>query len=445
MRVAAGRRLNAGISAYAEAGSALVAVLAVVTAVLLIGSALFIMGVGEGDLVEYTTDSARAFWLAEAGQERAQSWLQELAGEDPPVLPMDAAFDDQRLAGGEYDGTITLQTGGNPWQTEYEVVTTGEVDGTIRQVRSRLRRETFAQFVYFHDQSSDVYHTTGDSLDGPFHANGHIRIDGDPWFGGRVTSSEDNIIIRSGSNPVFEDGYELGVDAIPFPDASEVAASLSSLAASGGLELGRLPGNDGRYEIELGRNGLSGYLSYRSRRRNGSWSPWTDVDLSSINGVVWVEEELEVHGTLDGNVTIGCAEDVHITDDLLYEDAEPYAGPNPGCDDYLGLVSAQDVFVDLTAPNASDCVIHGHVMALWMEFQAERYNQGPPRGNLVVWGGIAQANTGPVGVFNSGVLRHGYSKRYHFDGRLMTQAPPGYPRTDRYTLVAWEDVWPPEL
>jgi hypothetical protein len=253
------------------------------------------------------------------------------------------------------------------------------------------------------------------------------------------------MIIRSGSNPIFEAGYELGVAPVPFPDPAEVTATLSAQAASGGLHLRSLPGNRGRYEIELGRNGLTGYLSYRASPRPGRWTRWTHVDLSAINGIVWVEEDLLIHGTLDGDITIGSAGDIHIRNDMLYEDAEPYAGPNPGCDDFLGLVAAQDVIVDMTAPNMRDCVIHGHVTALWMEFRAEGYNQGPPRGNLVVWGGIAQANTGPVGTFNRGIIEHGYAKRYHFDQRLMSKAPPGYPMTDRYILITWEDVWPPEL
>jgi hypothetical protein len=441
------RRMDTGQRDSGERGSALVTVLAIVTAVLLIGSALFIMGVGEGDLVEYATDSARAFWLAEAGQERARTWLKELAAQNPPVFPDEGSFQDELLAMGQYDVTIEKVTGGNPWYSEYEVVATGQVDGAVRQVRSVLRRETFSQFLYFHDSASFVWHTTGDSLDGPYHANAYVRIDGDPWFGGKVTSTEDQIIMTGGSNPVFVEGYELGAEEIPFPNRNDVSATMRAEAQNGGLYLGALSGSSARYQIELARNGQLGYLSYRSYERSGGsyhWSSWTPVDLSNINGVVWSEEPTYIEGTLDGQLTVGCWQHIYITDDILYDDASPYLGPSSDCDDLLGLVSARDVIVDNTAPNRHDCVIHAHIMALWRRFRVEQYSSGPPRGDLVIWGGIAQERVGPVATFNQFGITHGYYKKYHFDERLRGSAPPAYPQTDRYILIAWEDVMPPE-
>jgi hypothetical protein len=433
----------------AERGSALVAVLAIITAVLLIGSALFIMGVGEGGLVEDATDSARAFWLAEAGQERARTWLEEGASQQPPVYPLRGGFEDQPLAGGVYDGSILTRFSPTPWLYEYDVVTVGEHDGNIRQVRTVLRTESFSRYVYFHNQSSDIWHVTGDSLDGPFHANGHIRIRGEPWFGGRVSTTEDYLIVQSGSNPIFERGYTTNAPAVPFPDPDMVPTGLRAAAQSQGHFAPSLRGNRARYEVVLGRNGNLGYLSYRSYERRGSryrYSPWTDVAVSGITGPVWFDDTVWIEGTLDGVVTIGTAEDVHIRDDILYEDATPRGGPVPGCDDMLGLISSANVIVDITPANMRDCVIHGHVMALQHSLTAERYNQGPPRGDLVVWGGIAQENTGPVGAFNEyDIIVHGYTKDYHYDVRLNNDSPPWYPLTGRYYVASWEDVWPPEL
>jgi len=432
-----------------ERGSALVTVLAITTAVLLIGSALFIMGVGESGVVEYATDSARAFWLAEAGQERARSWLEEEAQCSPPVYPFEGSFVDQPLSGGEYDADVQIRGGGDPWLIEYDVVTVGEMDGVVRQIRSVFRSETFSQYVYFHNQSSDVWHVTGDSLDGPFHANGHIRIRGEPWFGGKVSTTEDYLIVQSGSDPIFEQGYEVNAQEVPFPDPVLVPSALRAVAQAQGLYVGGLRGNRAYYEVELGRNGVLGYLSYRAYERVGpryEYSSWTDVPVSGLNGPVWFEETIRVEGTLDGELLIGAGEDIHIRDDVLYEDATPRGGPAPGCDDLLGLISAGDVVVDETPPNMSDCVIHAHVMALRHSFTAENYNQGPPRGDLVVWGGIAQENTGPVGAFNEyDIIVHGYTKDYHFDVRLNGDSPPWYPLTGRYILVSWEDVRPPEL
>jgi hypothetical protein len=445
------RHVYAARAGAGDRGSVLVTVLAIITGVLLIGSALFILGVGESGLVEYATDTAEAFWLAEAGQERARAWLEEQAGETPPVYPLRGGFEDQPLRGGDYDASILRRAGGYAGIVEYDVVSYGEKDGDIRQIRSALQSESFARFVYFHNQSSDVWHVTGDSLDGPFHANGHIRIRGEPWFGGRVTTTADYLIVQEGSSPTFEQGYQTNVPEVAFPDPSIIPDALRDAAQRDGLYLGDLRGPRARYEVVLGRNGNLGYLSYRSYERGGGgryrFSPWTDVPISSINGPVFFDDPMWIEGTLDGELTIGSGGSVHVRDDILYEDATPYGGPLPGCDDMLGLIAAGDVIVDVTIPNMDDCVIHGHVMAMQHSLTAESYNQGPPRGDLVVWGGVAQENTGPVGAFNQyDIIVHGYEKDYHYDPRLSTgAAPPWYPLTGRYIVVSWEDVQPPEL
>jgi hypothetical protein len=52
-----------------ERGATIIVVMAVVTAVLLVGGALFILGTGEADVVEHGVDGTMAFGLAEGGVE----------------------------------------------------------------------------------------------------------------------------------------------------------------------------------------------------------------------------------------------------------------------------------------------------------------------------------------------------------------------------------------
>lgn len=428
-----------------ESGATLVAVLAIVTAVLLVGSALFILGTGEADIVEYTVDSARAFYLAEAGQERAQTYMNELAQKNPPSYPASASVENEVLGDGDYDVTITKVAGMYPWLVEYEIESTGEVDGITSTVISRIRRETFAQYLYFSNQASDIWFTTGDSLHGRVHSNGMIKIDGDPWFGEKVTSAHPTISIKNGSNPTFENGYEIGVDDVDFPDSNTIKSNMAGMAQDGGTYGGTLKGNKAYYEVELGRNGNHGTFSYRSYEKSGKnykWSGWTDVSVSSTNGVVWFEEPIEIQGTLDGQVTIGSANSIWIMDDILYEASSPGYGPDPDCDDVLGLVAAKDIIVADTPANGNDCEIHAHMLALWKSLEVENYNRGNPRGDLVLWGGFAQYKVGPVGTFNKWGPVSGYEKDYHFDPRLAGMSPPGYPQTDRYVLVRWTEESP---
>lgn len=423
-----------------ERGSALVMVLAIITAVLLVGSALFTLGTSEADIVEYTVDSAKAFYLAEAGQERARSFMEDLSQKAPPSYPASAALDDEMLGGGEYDVAITKVAGAYPWLVEYEIVSTGEVDGAMSTVTTRIRRETFAQYLHFSNVASDIWFTTGDSLYGRVHSNGMVKIDGDPWFGEKVSSAHPTITITSGSNPTFVGGYEVGTEPVLFPSAEDVETSMQADAQAGGLYCGELSGNQSYYEVELGRDGSYGTLSYRSyekKNKNYKWSTWTDIDLDSINGVVWFDELIEIAGTLDGEVTIGANQEIWITDDLIYEGSSTGHGPDPDCDDLLGLVAGTDIIVADTEPNRSDCEIHGHMLALWKAFTVENYNQGSPRGDLTIWGGFAQYNYGPVGTFNTLGAVSGYNKDYHYDSRLAGMSPPGYPQTDQYVLVSW--------
>ncbi len=431
----------------AENGSTLVATLAIVTAVLLVGTALFIMGNGEADLVEYTVDSARAFCLAEAGQSYARAWLRKCAEEAPPVYPNDGQVVDRPLGGGEYEVDVNEVTAGCPWLVEYEVVATGEISGVCRSVRTRLRSETFAQFGRLTGGATDVALATGDSLYGPVHSNGHINIDGDTWFGGKVTTSEGDLIVKEGASPTFLAGYELGVAQISYPDASSVTSALVAAAQSGGTYCGVLSGVDPEYEVVLGKDGALGYLSYRrysASGQGGSTAPWNDVDISSTNGVFWFEHAIFISGTLDGEATIGCGGDVLIIDDILYEDSSPGFGPDPGCDDMLGIIADGDIIIDDTTPNQNDCEIHGHFMALSSGFTAESYNQGAPRGDIILWGGTAEANGGPVGRYDDFGTINGYSRDFHFDERLLGKSPPYYPLTGRYITVSWEETAPPE-
>ena len=57
------------------------------------------------------------------------------------------------------------------------------------------------------------------------------------------------------------------------------------------------------------------------------------------------------------------------------------------------------------------------------------YDEGDPRGELMVHGGIVQDDRGAVGTFNTGTgqTTHGYYKNYTYDTRFESDPPPEYP------------------
>ncbi|MCK4914899.1 MAG: DUF4900 domain-containing protein, partial [Candidatus Eisenbacteria sp.] len=182
------RVLCVGPYALSVRGSALVGVMGIITAVLLVGIAIFILGHAEGDVVEYAVDDSRAFYIAEGGLERARGYLAALEIDDPNEDPVGTSFSGQVPGGGSYHVAVVADASGGSWLDAYEVIATGDKDGVLRQVKATVIAETFAMYSWFIESGGGGYSwfRSGERFEGPIHVNGDLRIDGDPWFGGHV-------------------------------------------------------------------------------------------------------------------------------------------------------------------------------------------------------------------------------------------------------------------
>lgn len=439
--------LNPGESG-SNRGSALVGVMAITTAVLLVGVAIFILGHAEGDLVEFACDDARAFYIAEGGLERARGWLGQLATDSPGADPVDMVFADQKLGGGIYTAKVVSDASGGSWIGAYDVVSTGEIDGVTRQVRSTLVAETFARYQWFIESGGGGYSwfRTGERFEGPVHVNGGIMIDGDPWFGNLVRAGG-GITLTAGSMPVFERGYQLNVGQIELPTQAYMHATLRAEAQDvGGHFAASLP-NKRYYTVELLS---SGEVWYRETKETGQMvGPATTVDISGTNGAFWFDAPIEIWGVVDGELTIGVEGDIIITDDILYADSTPGAGPNLNCDDVLGLIAAGhpegDIIIARNPANNNDCEIHGVMMALQKNIEAEEYQHGGVRGDLIVWGGMVVDYAIHIAEYKDGAVTSGYVRDFHYDPRLFTMPPPYFPYTGTYMIAGWQEVVPPQI
>jgi hypothetical protein len=438
--------------ARAQRGSALVVVLAIIAATLLIGSALFILGTSEADVVQYTVDNERALWLAEAGLERAITWFEQAFDVGAGLPGVGDGVTDEPLRGGTYTFVITDTVGQPHALPLFAVLSTGDKDGVIRQVRSKIEAESFSRFQWFIESGGGgwSWFLTGEYFEGPVHVNGDLKIDGDPYFGGLVTAGG-GLTMKQGSNPTFVRGYRLHVDQIDLPTLPEVQSTLKAAAQEpGGLYLGSLPGNDPYYDVELGHP-APGYLTYTGYDSHGNVvvGP-TPVDISLLNGAAWFDETIRIWGVLDGQLTIGVDSNIEIMDDITYAGSTHGSGPDPDCDDVLGLIAAGhpqgDIIIRSTPANMSDCEIHAVMMALQKNIEAEDYQHGPPRGTLTIYGSmladysIHLAEYGP-----SGGLTSGYLREYHYDNRGFVMPPPFYPYTGEFKVISWEEVAPPVI
>lgn len=314
-----------------------------------------------------------------------------------------------------------------------QVVSTSNYKGTISTIKVIFQPSSFAKYAYFSDsEGANIWWTTRDTVWGPFHTNGQLRVADQPVFYGKVTI-DGRVVKYSGSaNPKFYGGLETGVHQdIPSNGVSSVAA----VAASGGKKI------SGHSLV---------YLEFRGdsiRYKFSDTGPWTYVLGSDFapNGVIFVENaQLRIKGVVKGQYTIaasgtgGKRGKIFLDDDIVY-----YTNPqtNPNSSDLLGIVAQRDVVITDNAPNRNNINIQAAIYAQTGSFTAENWSTRPYSGYINLYGGITQYVRGPVGTFHEshGVLYidNGFGKRYRYDERLMLASPPAFPGTGNLEIVSW--------
>jgi hypothetical protein len=401
---------------------------------------------------------SQAFYNAEAGAERGEAWLKGQASM-PTTTLLPFSDSPEGFGGGLMLVTIAPDLSGS--RIIYTITSLSTVHGKSRAIEVDLTPTAFTDYLYY--TNTDVgpgcpgYFRTGDVIDGPIHINDVLAVWGTPVFQHEIHSSATEIYYYNDGSPiltsaldnaphdvpVFEDGIHLGAATIPWLDESD----LNMLKGLAGLSLANA-------ELVFGRDpGTGPMLGYVSYTKIGQ-SNWTDVDLSSFNGLIYVGGSCLVSGILDGQATVVSNTSISIIDDLIYAGSD-INGPLPDCDDILGLVASVSVSVADNAANGSDCVVHAHMMS--MNNQAtmvDNYSQGSPRGMLSIYGGLAQDKWGPTGTgyydeAGNFYLLTGYERDFHYDWRLRTMLPPGYDSIifngGGFNRLVWREITPVDL
>ncbi|HLF15391.1 MAG TPA: hypothetical protein VI932_10930 [Bacteroidota bacterium] len=312
---------------------------------------------------------------------------------------------------------------------------------TVEVYFNTQRINSFSMFAWLTNFEGGVFWITGDTVWGRVHSNGVLNVNGRPTFYEKVTTAK-LFAPKPGvgtNKAIFKKGYETGVARLEFPtDLSE----LSNAALAGGrryttnvylsLSAGSGADDDGKVYV-----------------RTSSGGPVVDsisVADPGFNGAIWSTQSVYVEGKVDGRITIGAANDIHVTNDITYE-------VNPLNDvtsnDMLGLVANAKVFVDDNAANNANCEIHASIFSRAGSFTAQNYLTRPVSGTLKIVGGIVQDTRGAVGTFAGSTIVSGFSKRYYYDPRLADAQvrPPFFPGFYTQTLTIsnwWENVRIPE-
>ncbi len=441
-----------------ESGSSLVVVMIFSIIMLISAMAMMQLGVQDTCLAMRDATASQAFYNAEAGVERGEAWL--MAQSTPPTAAVNPFSDTpEPFAGGL--SSITIAPDHSTARTFYTVTSYATVDGRSRALEVDVTPTAFTDFLYYTNTDvgpgSPGYFRTGEVIDGPVHLNDEMAIWGNPTFLFEVESGHNTILFHNDWSPVsletfsnppydvpdFQAGCELNVPEMPWLEQSHITI-LKNLADYS------LASQDVVFGRDAGSGPMIGYVSFSKLGMN----VWTDVLISSFNGIIYVNGDCNVSGIVDGQVTVCSNGIMNIVDDLLYADSDAN-GPRPGCDDLVGLVSGCKVNVSDNVPNGSDCVVHAHLIAVANQASlVEHYELGLPRGILTIYGGLAQDKWGPVGtgyydVDGNFVVLTGYTRDFHYDWRLRTILPPGYDHIvfnqGDLERLAWREITPINL
>jgi hypothetical protein len=313
---------------------------------------------------------------------------------------------------------------------EAVVNVTIEQDGRALQTRLRLKRLAFSHYTQLVDRWDEQVQLHDDEIAGRFHSNSPIVVgwDGDaaPRFLGRVTTASSagfrvvDVSRRRARRNLFQGGLQTGVPRIDLRRQA-FAAALGPRGASGTPEVRTFASSativflaDGGFEWRP--EGAAG-----ERRREPPVG--RSLHLLAAEGA-----ELRVRGVVGGSILVYSPERIVITGDLRYARATEDGHPRG----FLGLVSNADVVVaEPRVTGAGDLTIEAAIYARRRFIVRDSAHREPA--TLHLHGSLAAgsiAETEPR-----------YATRLRFDPRLESERPPGFPVTDRFEALPWEESW----
>ncbi|HEU4618206.1 MAG TPA: hypothetical protein VFV10_09200 [Gammaproteobacteria bacterium] len=302
-----------------------------------------------------------------------------------------------------------------------------EQDGQKLSTKLELKRLAFSNFAQFVDRWDPQVQIHNDRIDGRFHSNSEIvitKFNGvEPQFLGKVTTSEGIDTSYSTGHisrkNVFLGGLETRVRRIALP------RRFLPFDADDPAERERVQKFDRDASITFYADGSFGW------RYRGSAAPERRRRLPDAPFYLTAAEkaDLYVSGVVNGKVLVYSPDKIVIADDLTYA-SDPES--NPASDDYLGLVSDDDVEIGVPAlTGPGDLRIQASIYARH-RFAVRDFMRGE-RATLRLYGSLT------AGSLTATEPR--YRTELQYDRRFEQTRPPGFPITDRYEIASWNGRW----
>ena len=435
----------------------------------------------ENKLQSSATNKAQALSVAEAGIEYYKWHLahfpNDLQNGTGAAGPYTIPYNDPE---GAQAGTITLTVTGNNncgVATSVDLQSKGVAQGSTvsASITARYARPTVAQYAYVINDS--VWAGSDRVINGPYHSNGGIRMDG--TANAPVTSSLSTWSCTSsyGCNPtatkpgVWGAGPNQTLWSYPTPqvDFSAIAADFTSLkttAQAQGVFFPRFSNGNGGvsfykgYHLKFKADGTVDVYRVGSETNNTIYaaidgssdtSDYTQIKNEQFYGnytipvncrLIYVEDHTWIEGTVATKVTVVSADVTHagVDTSVMLPGNITYA-TNDGTS---GLTVIAEKNILITPDSPQNMVLSGIYIAQGGAFGRNLYacpSTFEPRTTLTMYGTtVSNKRTGTKWINGCGNGSDaGYQSRVDtYDRKLSTNPPPFTPYTSSdYTFVDW--------
>jgi len=430
--------------------------------------------------VEQEVARSQALHIAEAGVNYYRWHLTHSPGDFASDTGVQQYPDPLGGIFGEFDLSVASPSVGSTTAVITASAHQQEHQRTESRVRVRYGQPSLAHFAFL--TNSNVWFGDGESISGQLHSNGGVRMDG--TGDSLLTSAQETYICGAEhgcSNEVKDGVWGSGVDPVfwEFPadtvDFNSLLLDLDQLQADANTPDGLYLPDSGShgYYIVFNADGtltvntvksvygpVNGYngetWTYESNDKK-TWTPlsgYVNIPLPT-NGLIFVEDDVWVGGTLNGRVTVTAARlpdgsferaDIYIQDDIVYTAHDGSSA--------LGLIAQQDILSTLRSDNtqridAAMMAINGHIFRYYYpELSTQPYATYAVRDSIETYGTVI-SNTIWTWSWVSGAggpVTSGYeTTTTTYDPDLTYSPPPSFPTEDEYAFISWEELTLNEL
>lgn len=451
----------------------------IVTYVLVFGGIFLILlsGLLGFILLQHKQSLQQVAWLealeiAEAGTNYAR-WHLAHAPSDFDFSGTYDYKDPQGVILGQYNLEITQPSGCDPSVKIKSTGSTLKFPDVERRVQISYARQALVKYSFL--TNSSVWFNQEESLKGPVHSNGGIRMDGEQ--NSLFTSAKQTYMcsLEYGCDPSQEkpgiwgqgEGgsqglWEFPVPIVDFDSIIQDLASLKADAESFGIYLSQ-PLDHG-YHVRFKDDGTIDIFRVKKvKQKVWGWDgqEWlhesNEIDseefyanyvLPQTCAPIFIENNVWVDGTVKGRVTLVAATLPQMQNKMrkiIINGNIDYADNNST----LGLIAQKDVLIPLYSPNnlsikASMLAQNGHILRYYYPpWSYEPYNTYALRNYIETYGSII---TNTMWTFSwveseSGPTVSGYADtEIMYNPDLIYNSPPYFPTVGEYKFITWEEL-----